>query len=84
MSERPTIPMKPPFEVFRAGRTTTVKLMVRVVVRDGSDPWTWDWSKVDFSAVAPEGTLVDAHVYGGVDPNDERRVVTFRPNAQTI
>ena len=84
MSERPTIPMKPPILVRKMGRWTHVALMVQVAVRDGSDPWTWDWSKVDFSAVVPEGTLVDAHVYGGVDPNDERRVVTFRPNAQTI
>ena len=84
MSGPSDIPKKPIILVRKIGRTTVTPLMVYVRVREGdgdksTDPWTWDWSKVDFSAVVPEGASVLANVYGGVDPDDERRVVTFRP-----
>lgn len=89
MSRRAAIPMKPTILVRKIGRTTVTPLMVYVRVREGDgdksiDPWLWDWSKVDFSAVVPEGASVGARVYGGVDPDDVRRVVTFRPNVQEI
>ncbi len=84
MSELSDIPKKPIILVRKMGRWTHVPLMVQVAVREGdgdksTDPWTWDWNKVDFSAVVPEGAIVGANVYGGVDPDDESRIVTFQP-----
>ena len=84
MSERPRIPMKPPILVHKMGRTTVVELVVRVTAHDAPDPWTWDWRKVDFSAAVPEGATVTALVYGGLDPEDDRRVVRFRPHAHDM
>jgi len=84
MGERPRIPAELPILVHRMGRTTVVQLMVRVTAHDAPDPWTWDWRKVDFSAAVPDGAKVSALVYGGVDPADERRVVTFRPHAHEM
>ncbi len=84
MSEPPRMPRKPPIQVFRVGPMTTTYLMVRVTSSGAPDAWTWDWSKVDFSGVVPDGAKVTALVYGGVDPEDNRRVVTFRPHAHEM
>ena len=84
MSEPPRMPMKPPILVNKMGSATIVELVVRVTAHDAPDPWTWDWRKVDFSAAVPEGATVTALVYGGLDPEDDRKVVRFRPHAHDM
>ena len=84
MSGPSDIPKKPPILVHKMGRATIVELVVRVTAHDAPDPWTWDWRKVDFSAAVPEGAKVTALVYGGLDPEDDRRVVPFRPHAHDM
>ena len=84
MSEPPRMPMEPPILVNKMGSATIVELVVRVTAHDAPDPWTWDWRKVDFSAAVPEGATVTALVYGGLAPEDDRRVVRFRPHAHDM
>ena len=75
--KRPGSPVRPEFDLVTLGNIQQVELVLRFRTTKGARPWDWDWSEVDFSAVA-DSHMVDAKVYGGV--RDEK-IVRFRPHA---
>jgi|SaaInlV_165m_DNA_2_1040747.scaffolds.fasta_scaffold88148_2 hypothetical protein len=75
--KRPRVPMRPEFDLVTLGDRQQVELVLRFRTTKGARPWDWDWSEVDFSAVA-DGHMVSAKVYGGVRDDE---IVRFRPHA---